>query len=77
MLIKSNVAVQPTTAIFFPGQGTQRVGMISDFVDTFPEARQKLEQADEILKFPLSKIIREGPPVHIPENQNGFNDKIG
>jgi len=37
--------------------------MISDFIDTFPEARQSLEQADEILKFPLSKIIREGPPV--------------
>ena len=37
--------------------------MISDFVETFPEARQSLEQADEILQFPLSKIIREGPPV--------------
>jgi hypothetical protein len=37
--------------------------MISDFIETFPEARQTLEQADEILKFPLSKIIREGPPV--------------
>jgi [acyl-carrier-protein] S-malonyltransferase len=55
--------VRPATAIFFPGQGTQRVGMISDFLETFPEARQTLEQVDEILKFPLSKIIREGPPV--------------
>jgi hypothetical protein len=37
--------------------------MISDFVETFPEARQSLERADEILKIPLSRIIREGPPV--------------
>jgi hypothetical protein len=40
--------------------------MISDFVETFPEARKALEEADEILKFPLSKIIREGPPVLFP-----------
>jgi [acyl-carrier-protein] S-malonyltransferase len=59
---------QPTTAIFFPGQGTQRVGMVQDFVDTFPEARQTLERVDEILKFPLSKIIREGPPVCRPDD---------
>ena len=39
--------------------------MISDFLDNFPEARQSFEQADEILKFPLSKIIRQGPPVPI------------
>jgi hypothetical protein len=37
--------------------------MISDFLETFPEAKQTIEQADEILQFPLSKIIREGPPV--------------
>ena len=40
--------------------------MISDFVETFPEARKALEEADEILKFPLSNIIREGPPVLFP-----------
>jgi hypothetical protein len=37
--------------------------MISDFLETFPEARESLERADEILKVPLSKIMREGPPV--------------
>ena len=37
--------------------------MISDFLETFPVARRALEEADEILKFPLSRIIREGPPV--------------
>ena len=42
------------------------MGMVSDFVDTFPEARRTLEHVDEILKFPLSKIIREGPPVCPP-----------
>jgi hypothetical protein len=40
--------------------------MISDFLETFPVARRTLEEADEILKFPLSKIIREGPPVSPP-----------
>jgi len=46
--------------------------MISDFIETFPEARQSLEQADEILKFPLSKIIKEGPPV---DDSLGLTDR--
>jgi len=40
--------------------------MISDFLETFPEARQSLQKSDEILQFPLSKIIAEGPPVPSP-----------
>jgi hypothetical protein len=47
--------------------------MISDFLENFPEARQKLELADEILKFPLSKIIKEGPPV-IPFTASQSNE---
>ena len=43
--------------------------MISDFLETFPVARRTLEEADEILKFPLSKIIREGPPVSPPHER--------
>jgi len=46
--------------------------MISDFVDTFPEARQALEQADEILNLPLSRIIREGPPVTPPLSASAY-----
>ena len=48
--------------IFFPGQGAQQIGMISDFVSNFASARRVLEQSDEYLKYPISKLIASGPP---------------
>jgi [acyl-carrier-protein] S-malonyltransferase len=48
-------------AIVFPGQGSQTVGMATDFAERFPEARAVLEQADDAFGGPLSKWIAEGP----------------
>lgn len=48
-------------AFLFPGQGSQFVGMGRDLARAFPEARQLLERADEVLEFPLSRLMAEGP----------------
>lgn len=45
------------TALLFPGQGAQKPGMALDLFDTFPEARARLEQADEVLGFELTKLM--------------------
>ena len=44
-------------AILFPGQGSQVVGMGSDFYKNFKHVREIFSEADEVLKFKLSKII--------------------
>jgi [acyl-carrier-protein] S-malonyltransferase len=48
-------------ALVFPGQGSQEVGMASDFCARYPLARQTLEEADDALGWPLSRRIAEGP----------------
>ncbi len=48
-------------AWLFPGQGSQAVGMGMALAEAEPAARAVLQEADEALGFPLSKLMAEGP----------------
>ena len=50
-----------TTALLFPGQGSQRVGMGRDLAQKFEVARRTYEEADAVLGFALSTLCFEGP----------------
>ncbi|KAL8929375.1 MAG: hypothetical protein Q9172_000548 [Xanthocarpia lactea] len=59
------------TALFFPGQGVQRVGMTSPWLDAFPKTCAPfLEEVDHILQAPLSRIIAEGPNSALTATEN-------
>ena len=47
-------------AIIFPGQGSQKAGMASEFQGNFKIVKEIFERGDEALKFSLSKIILNG-----------------
>jgi [acyl-carrier-protein] S-malonyltransferase len=49
------------TALLFPGQGSQRVGMGRDLAIEHPLAKQTYEEADDVLGFALSKLCWDGP----------------
>jgi [acyl-carrier-protein] S-malonyltransferase len=49
------------TALLFPGQGSQRVGMGRDLAHEYPVARQTYEEADDVLGFALSRLCFDGP----------------
>lgn len=49
------------SAVIFPGQGIQRVGMGRDLTTNFRVARETFERANEALQFDLSKLMFEGP----------------
>ncbi|MFO7798909.1 MAG: ACP S-malonyltransferase [Rhodohalobacter sp.] len=48
-------------AILFPGQGSQKVGMAKDHYDSDTEFKKRIDQANEIVGYELSKIMFEGP----------------
>lgn len=50
-----------TTALTFPGQGSQAVGMGKALAEAYPEARAVFAEVDDALGESLSTIIFEGP----------------
>jgi [acyl-carrier-protein] S-malonyltransferase len=58
------------TALLFPGQGSQRVGMGRDLAIKFDVARRTYEEADEALGFAISKLCWEGPEDELTLTKN-------
>jgi len=49
------------TAIIFPGQGSQYIGMGREFVEADPEAAALMDMAEEVSGFPLRQLCFDGP----------------
>jgi [acyl-carrier-protein] S-malonyltransferase len=58
------------TALIFPGQGSQEVGMGRDVAEAFPAARSLYDQASEILGFDLAALCFEGPKEELDDTVN-------
>ena len=57
-------------AVLFPGQGSQYVGMGSDFYEKFDSVKKIFRTVDETLDFSLSNIILNGPESELKLTQN-------
>jgi [acyl-carrier-protein] S-malonyltransferase len=55
---------------FFPGQGSQQVGMGKQFYDEFTVFRQTIEEASDSLGFNLKKLLFEGPESDLTLTEN-------
>ncbi len=58
------------TALVFPGQGSQEVGMGADLVQAFPEAAETFALADDMLGFALSDLCFNGPAEVLNDTYN-------
>jgi [acyl-carrier-protein] S-malonyltransferase len=57
-------------AFLCPGQGAQHVGMGTDLIAEFPEARAVFAEADDVLGFSLSGLCAEGPEENLMQTEN-------
>ena len=57
-------------SLIFPGQGSQTVGMCKELYNKFELIKNTFKKADEILDFPLTKIIFEGPKQELDFTEN-------
>ena len=57
-------------SLLFPGQGSQIVGMGKEFYENFDYVKDLFQNADEIFKKKISKIILEGPGELLNQTEN-------
>ena len=58
------------SSLLFPGQGSQVVGMGSEFYHNFDRVKNIFKHADETLNYSISKLILEGPSDELQLTKN-------
>ncbi|KAG0633070.1 acyl transferase/acyl hydrolase/lysophospholipase [Tuber brumale] len=62
--------VRPKTAVFFPGQGSQKPGMLTPLTKTFPKTVIPLLDRLDIVLPGLRPVLFDGPCSYLTETQN-------
>ncbi len=57
-------------SVIFPGQGSQVVGMAIELYSKFDLVKKLFSEADQVLNFPLSKVILNGPKEDLNFTEN-------
>ena len=57
-------------SVIFPGQGSQIVGMGKEFHAKFEIVQKLFKEADEVLNFPISDLILNGPKEKLNLTEN-------
>lgn len=58
------------TAVVFPGQGSQEVGMGRAMYEAYPSVKELFDRADEVLGYSLTSLMFEGPAEELTKTEN-------
>ncbi len=56
-------------AVVFPGQGSQYVGMLADYVADWPQVLDTFKEASDVLGYDLWDIVSNGPEEKLNQTQ--------
>jgi len=56
-------------AVVFPGQGSQSMGMLSDYAETWPQIEETFKQASDVLSLDLWDITCNGPKEKLNQTE--------
>ncbi|NEX21134.1 ACP S-malonyltransferase [Thiorhodococcus mannitoliphagus] len=57
-------------AVFFPGQGSQSVGMLDALAETYPSVKHTFNEASDALGRDLWTLVRQGPKEDLDRTEN-------
>ena len=55
--------------VVFPGQGSQSIGMLSDYAETWPQIEDTFKQASDVLGYDCWDIVCNGPAEKINKTE--------
>lgn len=55
--------------VVFPGQGSQSIGMLSDYAETWPQVEETFKQASDVLGYDCWDIVCNGPVEKINKTE--------
>ena len=69
-MVELETKSKPKIAHVFPGQGSQSVGMGHKLYQSSPKAKEVFQEADEALRFSISRLCFEGPEDELRQTIN-------
>ena len=58
-----------TTALLFPGQGSQSVGMLADVAADYPQIEATFKEASDVLGYDLWNLVQNGPEEQLNDTR--------
>ncbi len=66
-------------AFVFPGQGSQKIGMLAELAEAYPLVEQTFTEASDVLNYDLWKLVQQGTQeeINLTETTQPESERLG